>query len=172
MSDIPKLVRLDHPILHRRASLVEPNAIQEAWHQKELDILVLAMRHYHGVGLAAPQVGINRQIFVCEVNQNPRYPDAPNIPLQIYINPEITYRSLEEIIMQEGCLSIKGLRGDVPRSAKVTLSGFDRYGSSVKVDAEGFLARIFQHECDHLIGHIFLERIRDFSTVVRYQGSS
>lgn len=132
-----------------------------------LDMLVKAMRYYKGVGIAAPQVGINKKIFVCEVANNPRYPSAPEIPLQLFLNPRIIWISPEETILQEGCLSVRNLRGDVPRSAKIRLSALDRFGKPVEIAAESFLARIFQHECDHLSGHLFLERVRDHSTVVR-----
>lgn len=165
--DIPKLVRLDDPILHRRSKPVDVSVIRQSWFQTELEMLISAMRHYRGVGLAAPQVGINRQIFVCGVNKNPRYPEAEDIPLQVYINPEIKDPSGEETILQEGCLSVPTLRADVPRSLKLTLFALDRDGQAVRVRAEGFLARIFQHECDHLAGHLFLERVRDLSTVTR-----
>ena len=164
---ILKLVPLANPILHRKASEVDPSEIRDTEFQQFLDTLVAAMRHYNGVGIAAPQVGIDKQVFACEVNNNTRYPEAPSIPLQILINPKIIFYAQEEIILQEGCLSIKNLRGDVPRAGKVRLSALDRSANPVDILAEGFLARIFQHECDHLSGHLFLERVRDHSTMVK-----
>jgi len=165
--DTLKLVHLNDPILHRKAKLVPPEIIKETWFQQELEALVEAMRTFHGVGIAATQVGIDRQVFICEVKHNERYPDQPDIPLQIYINPVIKKRSKEEDLLQEGCLSLPETWGEVPRACEVTLVALDREGKSVKVKAEGFLARIFQHECDHLEGHIFLERVRDMGSVIR-----
>ncbi len=165
--DALKLVRLADPILHRKASDVEPGEIPDKMFQKFLDAMVMAMRRYNGVGMAAPQIGIGKRIFACEVRNNLRYPSAPNIPLQIYINPQIIWRSEEDIVLQEGCLSVTDLRGDVPRAAKVRLSALDRSGNPVEIMAEGFLARIFQHECDHLVGHLFLERVRERSSIVK-----
>ena len=167
MPDVLKLVRLADPILHRKAPDVEPEEIQDKTFQHFLDAMVMAMRHYNGVGIAAPQIGIGKQIFACEVRNNVRYQSAPNIPLQIYINPQIIERSGEDVVLQEGCLSVADLRGDVPRAAKIRLSALDRSGNPVDIVAEGFLARIFQHECDHLAGHLFLERVRDRSSIVK-----
>ena len=164
---IPKLVPLSNPLLHRKAQAVNVSEIKDQRFQLLLDNLVIAMRYYKGVGIAAPQIGITKQIFVCEVNKNIRYPDAPDIPLQIYLNPHLTHVTSEVVILQEGCLSVRHLRADVPRAQKVRLSALNRYGEIVGVDVEGFQARIFQHECDHLNGRLFLERVRDFSTVVK-----
>lgn len=164
-----KLVSLSSLFLHRKAHAVNPSEIKDRDFQQSLDNLVIAMRSYKGVGLAAPQVGINKQIFVCEVNKNIRYPTAPDIPLQIYLNPKLAVLTPDEVIMQEGCLSVRHLRADVPRAQKVRLSALNRFGEMTEIVAEGFLARIFQHECDHLDGHLFLERVRDFSTVVRWR---
>ena len=165
--EFPKLARLNDPILHRRAQAVAPDAFGQLWFQHELDVLVEAMRYFRGVGIAAPQIGIARQMFACEVDHNTRYPDAPPVPLAIYVNPVLERDAETENVLQEGCLSVPALRADVPRATRIVLKAFDRYGQPVTVKAEGFLARIFQHEWDHLNGHIFLERVRDFGSVVR-----
>jgi len=167
--DVPKLVRLNEPILHKRASPVDPKDIGQPWFQNELDILVRAMRSYQGVGIAASQIGVDKKIFALEIKENARYPDALPIPLQIYINPVIKKYSSEQLVFQEGCLSVPSLRGDVPRSAEITLAAMDREGNEVTVKADGFLARIIQHECDHLNGLIFLQRVEDHGTVVRWK---
>jgi peptide deformylase len=117
----------------------------------------------NGAGLAAPQIGVDRQLVIFGFDRNPRYPDAQPIPRTVLINPEITPLSSEEEEGWEGCLSVPGLRGIVPRFARIRYRGFDPQGRPIERDAEGFHARVVQHECDHLVGRLYPTRMRDLT---------
>jgi len=117
----------------------------------------------HGVGLAAPQIGVDQQLVIFGFEHNERYPDAPAVPLTVLCNPVITPLSDEMEDGWEGCLSVPGMRGEVPRYSRIRYSGFDPQGTPIEREAEGFHARVVQHECDHLIGRLYPSRIRDFS---------
>lgn len=122
------------------------------------------MRAVNGAGLAAPQIGIDRQLVIFGTDEvNPRYPDAPVVPRTVLLNPVITPLSEDEEDGWEGCLSVPGLRGMVPRFSRIRYTGFDQYGDPIDRTATGFHARVVQHECDHLIGKLYPMRIRDFS---------
>ena len=116
-----------------------------------------------GAGLAAPQIGIPLRLVIFGFESNPRYPEALAIPRTILINPVITPLSDQIDAFWEGCLSLPGLRGVVPRWAKLHYEGFDQYGNRVSRDAEGFHARVVQHECDHLDGILYPMRMPDIS---------
>ena len=118
----------------------------------------------NGAGLAAPQIGVNLQVVVFGSGQaNPRYPDRPLVPPTVLINPVIVPLGPEEQEDWEGCLSVPGLRGWVPRWARIRYSGFDQKGQAIEREVEGFHARVVQHECDHLIGQLYPMRMRDLS---------
>jgi len=117
----------------------------------------------NGAGLAAPQIGIDLQLVIFGFKKNERYPDAPPVPETVLINPKITPLSTEEEADWEGCLSVPGMRGVVPRFKHIRYTGFDAQGERIERDAEGFHARVVQHECDHLIGKLYPMRIRDFT---------
>jgi len=118
----------------------------------------------NGAGLAAPQIGVDLQVVIFGSGEhNPRYPDAPLIPKTVLCNPVITPLGDEQEEDWEGCLSVPGLRAKVPRYARVRYTGFDQYGEAIERTAEGFHARVVQHECDHLIGKLYPMRVRDFS---------
>lgn len=121
------------------------------------------MRALNGVGLAAPQIGIGLQVVIFGVELNPRYPDADPVPQTVLVNPTLTPLGDEIEEGWEGCLSVPGMRGVVPRYARLHYKGFDQYGSVIDRAATGFHARVVQHECDHLIGVLYPMRIRDFS---------
>ena len=122
------------------------------------------MQSVDGAGLAAPQIGVDVQLVIFGTDQvNPRYPDAPLVPRTVLINPVITPLSADEETDWEGCLSVPGLRGKVPRFTHIRYSGFDQYGDPIERTVDGFHARVVQHECDHLIGKLYPMRIRDFS---------
>jgi len=121
------------------------------------------MVHAQGVGLAAPQIGVDLQLVIFGFEHNERYPDAPPVPLTVLCNPVITPLSDELEEGWEGCLSVPGLRGTVPRYRHIRYSGYDPHGRRVEREAEGFHARVVQHECDHLIGRLYPSRIQDFS---------
>jgi peptide deformylase len=118
----------------------------------------------NGAGLAAPQIGVNLQVVIFGSSEvNPRYPDAPVVPYTVLINPVLTPICDEEEEGWEGCLSVPGLRGVVPRFKRLRYQGFDPLGNSIDRTVEGFHARVVQHECDHLIGVLYPMRVRDFS---------
>jgi peptide deformylase len=116
-----------------------------------------------GVGLAAPQIGVGRQVVIFGFEKSARYPDAEPVPRTILINPLIAPLSDEEELGWEGCLSVPGLRGEVPRYRRIRYSGYDEAGRLIDREAKGFHARVVQHECDHLIGKLFPMRMRDFT---------
>ncbi len=121
------------------------------------------MRHMDGAGLAAPQIGVDLQVVIFALDQNPRYPDADEIPLTVLINPVLT--PLDDVMEEgwEGCLSLPGLRGLVPRHLKLRYQGFDAEGGAIDRTVEGFHARVVQHETDHLKGVLYPMRMKDLS---------
>jgi len=126
--------------------------------------LIDTMEAANGAGLAAPQIGVDLQVVVFGSDDiNPRYPDAPLVPFTVLCNPVITPVRDEEEDGWEGCLSVPGLRGVVPRYKFIRYQGFDEQGRLIDRTAEGFHARVVQHECDHLIGKLYPMRVRDFS---------
>ena len=122
------------------------------------------MRAANGAGLAAPQIGVDLQLVIFGTDAvNPRYPDAPIVPRTVLLNPVITPLGDEEEDGWEGCLSVPGLRGVVPRWSRIRYTGFDQYGDAIDRTVDGFHARVVQHECDHLIGKLYPMRVRDFA---------
>ncbi|NBQ85864.1 MAG: peptide deformylase [Betaproteobacteria bacterium] len=122
------------------------------------------MRDAHGAGLAAPQIGVDLQVVIFGSDApNPRYPDAPVVPRTVLINPVIEPLGTEEEEGWEGCLSVPGMRGVVPRWSRIRYRGQDADGAPIDRTVQGFHARVVQHECDHLIGTLYPMRIRDFS---------
>ena len=122
------------------------------------------MASVHGAGLAAPQIGVNLQLVVFgSTAVNPRYPGRPLVPRTVLINPVISPLGAEEEEDWEGCLSVPGLRGVVPRWARIRYTGFDEKGGPIDRTVAGFHARVVQHECDHLIGKLYPMRVRDFT---------
>jgi peptide deformylase len=122
------------------------------------------MRHANGAGLAAPQIGVDLQLVLFGTDAtNPRYPDAPAVPRTVLLNPVITPLSDEEEDGWEGCLSVPGLRAMVPRWRRIRYRGLAPDGTPIDREAEGFHARVVQHECDHLIGKLYPMRVRDFT---------
>src|ERR1700730_19216352 len=146
---ILKVARLGHPVLRRQALPVPVEEIRSPDIQRLIDDMVETMREYNGAGLAAPQVHVLHQICVIEVQGNPRYPDAPAIPLTVLINPVVTPLTEEMEDGWEGCLSVPDMRGVVPRFGSVRLEAFDREGSRIDVVAKEFFARGIQHETQH-----------------------
>jgi peptide deformylase len=117
----------------------------------------------NGAGLAAPQIGVNLQLVIYGFKQNQRYPDAPAVPETVLINPVLTAMSEEMEEQFEGCLSVPGLRGSVPRYTRLHYEGFDQFGARISRNVDGFHARVVQHEVDHLLGILYPMRITDFS---------
>ena len=132
-----------------------------------LDDMVDTMKAANGAGLAAPQIGVDLQVVIFGFDRNDRYPDAPAVPLTVLINPTLTPLpapdgQADEEDGWEGCLSVPGLRGVVPRHQRIRYQGYDQRGEPIDRDVEGFHARVVQHECDHLIGTLYPMRVTDF----------
>ena len=162
---ILKVARLGHPILRKVAANLSPRELQSGPMQQFIDDMVETMKEYDGVGLAADQVHQSRQIAVLEVADNPRYPGKPQVPLTVLVNPRITPLSDETEEDWEGCLSVPDLRGKVPRYKHIRVEGLDRTGKRLDFVASDFHARVIQHEYDHLNGKVYLDRMRDLSTL-------
>jgi len=152
---------MGHPVLRQRAKPVE------AFGTPELRELVAdmteTMKAKNGAGLAAPQVGVSQRVVIFGVAANPRYPDAEAVPFTVLVNPKLVMLTREVEEDWEGCLSVPGLRGVVPRYTKLRYTGFDEEGAPLERVAEGFHARVVQHECDHLDGILYPQRMTDMS---------
>ena len=160
-----KVARLGHPILRTVTNPLSHRDLQREQTQKLIDDMVQTMREYDGVGLAANQVHECWQIAVLEVADNARYPRKPNVPLTVVVNPSVTALTEELEEDWEGCLSIPDLRGKVPRYTAIEVKGWDRDGKELNVVARDFHARVIQHEWDHLNGKVYLDRMRNFTTL-------
>ena len=147
--------------------LLQKGAPVSRFDTKELKELIAdmhdTMEHLNGAGLAAPQIGIGQRVVIFGVNNNPRYPQAEEVPYTVLVNPIIEPLSDEIEEAWEGCLSVPGMRGIVPRYRRLRYRGFDASGAAIDRVAEGFHARVVQHECDHLDGILYPMRITDFS---------
>ena len=157
-----EIVRLGHPALRSQTSPVELSALSDPALQQVIDDMVETMHAAHGVGLAAPQVGLGLQLFVYQA-------ESSGIPLRVVVNPLVTPLAGEPLFDWEGCLSIPDLRGLVPRHPAVKLAARDRHGEPFELVAEDFEARIIQHELDHLHGVIFLDRMRALQSLAYAQ---
>jgi peptide deformylase len=149
-----QIVYLPDPILRRKA---QPITRIDASLQTLIDDMIETMREAPGVGLAAPQVGISERLIVVEYPLDDTKEDAPK-KLFVVINPEIKETSSESELGVEGCLSVPGYQGEVERSLAITVKGLNRHGQPMKIKAKGWLARIFQHEIDHVNGVVFTDR--------------
>ncbi|HQT25687.1 MAG TPA: peptide deformylase [Burkholderiales bacterium] len=156
---IETVLKMGDPRLLRRAKPVEEYDTPEL--QELVNDMIETMRALNGAGLAAPQIGVDLQLVIFEVGENPRYPEVEAIPLTVLINPVLTPIGDEIQEDWEGCLSIPGMRGLVPRYLKLHYSAFDIRGGEIAKEVEGFHARVVQHECDHLLGMLYPMRIRD-----------
>lgn len=149
----PRLLRVAEPVTE--------------FNTPELNALIAdmfdTMHAANGAGLAAPQIGVNLRLVIYGFKQNTRYPDAPPVPETVLINPKLRPLSVERDEAWEGCLSVPGLRGVVPRFSALHYEGVDQFGNVISHDAEGFHARVVQHECDHLDGILYPMRIEDFT---------
>ena len=156
---ILKVGRIGHPIIRRKARTVEPAMIRSRDFQKLIDDMVETMHEYDGVGVAGPQVHVGYRIAVLQVPERDGRGGRKGVPLTVLINPTVTPASEKKVFDIEGCLSVPELRGLVPRFEKVRLEALDRHGKPFSVVASGFHARVIQHECDHLDGHVYLDRM-------------
>lgn len=166
---ILKVARLGNPVLRTVAKEIPPRQLSSPQLQKFITDMVETMKEYDGVGLAAVQVHVPEQVAVLEVADNPRYPQKPRVPLTVLINPKITPLSEEMEEDWEGCLSIPDLRGKVPRYKSIRVKGQDPQGKELDFVTSGFHARIIQHEWDHLNGRLFLDRMRDLTSLAYFQ---
>ncbi|THF67391.1 peptide deformylase [Pseudothauera nasutitermitis] len=155
------ILRMGDPRLLRHAEPVG-EFDTPALHELVADLFD-TMRDAGGVGLAAPQIGVNLQVVIFGFERSARYPDAPPVPTTVLLNPSIVVLDEETEEDWEGCLSVPGLRGVVPRHRRIHYSGFDPLGQPIEREADGFHARVVQHECDHLFGTLYPMRVRDFS---------
>ncbi|GMQ96310.1 MAG: peptide deformylase [Gammaproteobacteria bacterium] len=150
----PDLQRISEPVSRFDDSLAA--LIQDLW-----DTMVAR----GGVGIAAPQVGVPLRVVVFELENSARYPEAPPVPRTVLINPEFDFPDDEIVDDWEGCLSVPGLRGVVPRQRRIRYRGYDAEGRRFEREAEDFHARLVQHECDHLDGILYPQRMRDLATL-------
>ena len=164
-----KVARLGHPVIRMPAEAVPKETITSAQMQRFIDDMIETMHEYEGVGLAAPQVHVAKQIAVIEVQENRRYPGEGPIPLTVLINPKMLSVSKKQLEDWEGCLSVNEFRGKVPRAESLEVEAYNRKGEKIKFHAHGFFARVIQHECDHLAGKVFLDRMPNLSTLTHLQ---
>ena len=158
---IKPVLRMGDPVLLQRAAPVEQFDTPELHALiRDMDDTMEAM---NGAGIAAPQIGVSLRVVIFGVGANPRYPDAEEVPYTVLVNPELTPLDEEMEEGWEGCLSVPGMRGVVPRYSRLRYTGFDQYGNPIDRTVSGFHARVVQHECDHLDGILYPMRIRDFS---------
>ena len=161
---ILKVCRLGHPVLRKESQRVSPETLASPAIQTFIDNMMETMVEYYGVGLAAPQVHESLAIAVIE-----SHGDRGDIPMTVIVNPEVTVLDEELIEDWEGCLSVPDFRGRVPRWRKLRVNALDRRGKKMQITAEGFFARVIQHEFDHLNGTVYLDRMRDLTTLTFLQ---
>jgi peptide deformylase len=156
-----EILHVGHPTLRRRARELTAEELASTEIQRLIDDMIETMHAANGAGIAAPQVGRSLAICVVEIRENPRYPYLPSIPLTVLVNPTIIAKTSETFSNYEGCLSVPNLRGRVTRSAEISLSYLDRTGATIEREVRGLSAGVYQHECDHLAGTLFLDRVSD-----------
>jgi peptide deformylase len=159
MNELTPIIKLGNPILRQKAAAVENVQSQEI--QNLIDELITSVSQANGVGIAAPQIASSYRLFIVASRPNARYPHAPEMQPTAMINPRIIAHSSEMLKDWEGCLSVPDIRGLVPRYQTVEVEYTDRYGNLQKQQLTDFIARIFQHEYDHLEGLVFLDRVEN-----------
>jgi peptide deformylase len=166
---IRAIATIGHPVLRERARDVTPDELASDRIQRLIDDMIDTMRAAHGAGLAANQVHETVRIAVIEVNDNPRYPYKPAIPLTVVVNPTIEPLGVETVEINEGCLSVPDLRGTVRRHVVIRVRYRDRDGSPHDEIRRGLTAGTFQHEVDHLDGVLFVDRVTDPRTLTTWE---
>ena len=161
---ILKVARIGNPVVRVTARPVSREELASPELQRIIDDMIATMHEYEGVGVAAPQVHVPLRLAVLEVPTTDRR-SASVVPLTVLVNPRVTPIGDETLDGWEGCLSVPELRGLVPRFRRVRLEALDRKGHAFVVEAEGFHARVIQHECDHLDGRVYLDRMRDMQSL-------
>jgi peptide deformylase len=170
MSELAPIIQLGNPELRQKSAVVEN--IHDPEIQKLIDDLLVTVAQSNGVGIAAPQIAAKKRLFIVASRPNPRYPHAPTMEPTAMINPQIIAHSPEVVKGWEGCLSVPGIRGLVPRYQAIAIAYTDRDGNSHQQELTDFVARIFQHEYDHLDGIVFVDRLEstlDMMTEQEYQ---
>lgn len=165
MATIRAIAQIGEPILRRPTREVGAEEIRTPEFQRFVDELIATMRHARGAGLAANQVFEPIQVCAIEVEDNPRYPYKPKIPLTILVNPKLEPLSADTFDNYEGCLSVPNLRGVVRRHAQLRVRALDRHGEPLELEVRGITAGTFQHEVDHLWGKLFVDRVEDPTTL-------
>lgn len=167
MGEVLQVSQLGHPVLRRQAQAIENWEDEQL--QKLIDNLIHTAENAKGVGIAAPQVAQSYRLFIVASRPSDRYPQAPTMEPTAMINPRIISRSNELVKDWEGCLSIPGIRGLVPRSQKIEIEYISRYGKLHRQELTDFVARIVQHEYDHLDGIVFLDRVENTQELIAEQ---
>jgi peptide deformylase len=160
-----KVARMGHPVLRMRARELDRSGLVQPSMQKLIDDMIDTMHEYHGVGLAGPQIHEGLRIFVAAISPDNEEPLSPEEEPMVVINPVITAIGDEMVEDWEGCLSIPDIRGRVPRARAIEVNAMDRHGRQIDITAQGFPARVMQHETDHLDGVLFLDRMRSFESL-------
>jgi peptide deformylase len=163
------IATVGHPVLRERAAEITPDELASAEVQALIDDLIDTMHAANGAGIAAPQIGELVRIATIEVTHNPRYPYKPPIPLTIVVNPVITPLDDELVEINEGCLSVPNMRGNVMRHVNIRVRYWDRDGDEHDEVKRGLTAGTFQHELDHLDGVLFLDRVHDSHTLTTWE---
>ncbi|MDP7037921.1 MAG: peptide deformylase [Myxococcota bacterium] len=166
---IKEIALIGEPILRKKSRLLDPEEIHHAETQECINDMIETMHRAHGAGIAANQIFSPRRICVIEVNNNPRYPYKPNIPLTVLINPQITLIGSETFENYEGCLSVPNLRGRVTRHCEIKIEAFDRAGHKIENVIKGITAGTYQHEIDHLDGKLFVDRVKDPTSLCTWE---
>jgi peptide deformylase len=161
---ILKVARMGHPVLRQRARPLTLEEIKSPKVQKLIDDMVETMREYHGIGLAAPQVHEGVRLLIAGLEKTDENGETEVEALPV-LNPEITVVGTDVVEDWEGCLSIPDIRGRVARAREITVKAFTRHGKRIEFRAEGFFARVIQHETDHLDGVLFLDRMRSLESL-------
>ena len=164
--DIYPIAQLGHAVLRLKATKINIEKILDDEYQQLISKMMLAVAKAGGVGIAAPQIYHSSCIFIMCSKPNARYPDAPLMKPTAIINPEILSYSNKKIKDWEGCLSVPSMRGLVPRHHQITVRYYDQQGNQIEKELSGFLARIFQHELDHLNGLTFIDRLESSKDLI------
>jgi peptide deformylase len=159
---VREVLRMGHPVLREKSKPVDQTGTPEL--RELISDMKETMAAQNGAGLAAPQIGVSQRVVIFGVTSNPRYPDAEEVPFTVLVNPKLTFLTRDVEQDWEGCLSVPGMRGVVPRYTQLRYTGTDEEGNPIDRVASGFHARVVQHEVDHLDGILYPQRMTDMST--------
>lgn len=166
---VRRILHVGDPLLREVSRVVSPEELASPEMQELIDDLIDTMRAANGAGIAAPQIGELVRIATIEVNENPRYPYKPRIPLTVVVNPVVEFLDDEMVDINEGCLSVPNMRGNVLRHVNIRVTYLDRDGHQHVEEKRGLTAGTFQHELDHLDGLLFLDRVADTRTLTTWE---